>query len=330
MESSEKISVIVPIYKVEAYLPKCVDSIRNQTYRNLEIILVDDGSPDGCGALCEEYARADSRIQVIHKPNGGLSSARNAGLDIASGDWIAFVDSDDWIEPDTYEAMLSSAKRHEVPLVCAGRYDVDEQTMERTRGLCPEREETVSGEEMVSRIFRWNQMDSSVCDKLFAAHLWKEIRFPQGKVVEDVPTTYRIVLLAGKAVLLPKPVYNYLCRANSITTAAMTEKNFHFYYHTEKIYADICANYPNLEPEARYLRVRALIYTIETLDLADKEAAAKFASIHRDAREELKRNAAFLQKSPFFGIKERVEGILLPYGLYWKLQRVYHFLKYRE
>ena len=98
-----KISVIVPIYKVEKYLARCVDSIINQTYKNLEIILVDDGSPDGCGAMCDEYAKKDERIKVIHKENGGLSSARNAGLDIATGDYIAFVDSDDRLSSDAYE-----------------------------------------------------------------------------------------------------------------------------------------------------------------------------------------------------------------------------------
>ncbi|HEY8803664.1 MAG TPA: glycosyltransferase, partial [Clostridium sp.] len=99
------ISIIVPIYKVEVYIRNCVDSILNQTYKNLEIILVDDGSPDNCGNICEEYSSKDKRIKVIHKKNGGLSSARNAGLDIASGEYIGFIDSDDWIEGDMYESL---------------------------------------------------------------------------------------------------------------------------------------------------------------------------------------------------------------------------------
>ncbi|HCI64916.1 MAG TPA: glycosyl transferase, partial [Clostridiales bacterium] len=102
------ISVIVPVYRVEAFLPRCLDSIRGQTYKNLEIILVDDGSPDNCGKICDEYAEMDSRIRVIHKKNGGLSSARNAGLDVAVGDYIGFVDSDDWIAPEMYETLLGA------------------------------------------------------------------------------------------------------------------------------------------------------------------------------------------------------------------------------
>ena len=109
MNSNPKISVIVPVYKVEKYLDKCVESIVNQTYKNLEIILVDDGSPDNCPAMCDEWAEKDERIRVIHKENGGLADARNAGMDIATGDYIGFVDSDDWIEPNMYEVLLKNA-----------------------------------------------------------------------------------------------------------------------------------------------------------------------------------------------------------------------------
>ena len=106
----ELISVIIPIYNVEAYLDECIASVIAQTYSNLEIILVDDGSPDNCPQMCDEWAAKDSRIRVIHKENGGLSDARNAGIDIATGEYIAFVDSDDWIVPEMYEKMLAALK----------------------------------------------------------------------------------------------------------------------------------------------------------------------------------------------------------------------------
>ena len=120
MEQSPCVSVIVPVYKVAAYLPRCVDSILAQTWRNLEIILVDDGSPDECGSICDVYAEKDPRIRVIHKENGGLSSARNAGLDTASGEYIGFVDSDDWIEPEMYARMLALMEKYDAKMVCAG------------------------------------------------------------------------------------------------------------------------------------------------------------------------------------------------------------------
>ena len=159
-----KISVIVPVYNVETYQARCVDSILNQSYANLEVILVDDGSKDASGSICDKYAEKDNRIRVIHKENGGLSSARNAGLDVACGEYITFVDSDDWIEPLAYGWMMEAMVRYDVKMVCAGRYDVDGATGEKTVGLCPQKEEVLSGEEMAGRIFTWDNCDSSACD----------------------------------------------------------------------------------------------------------------------------------------------------------------------
>ena len=136
MENCRLLSIIVPVYKVESYLARCVDSILAQTVSDFELILVDDGSPDRCGAICDEYAARDPRVRVIHKENGGLSSARNAGIDIARGQWLGFVDSDDWITPDCYEKLLACAQRQNVKLVCAGRWDVSEKTVKTTPGLC--------------------------------------------------------------------------------------------------------------------------------------------------------------------------------------------------
>ena len=118
-----KISIIVPVYKVEPYLRKCLDSIVGQTYQKLEIILVDDGSPDSCGAICDAYAARDERIRVIHKENGGVASARNAGLDAATGDYIGWVDSDDWIEADMFECLLKGAEDYDADIVVCGRED---------------------------------------------------------------------------------------------------------------------------------------------------------------------------------------------------------------
>ena len=145
MEHNPLISVIVPVYNVAEYLSRCVDSILAQSYGNLQIILVNDGSSDDSGRICEEYAKKDTRIQVIHQKNGGLSSARNAGLDVSSGQYVGFVDSDDWIEPEMYEEMLALMERNAAQLVCAGRYDVDGDTGKKTIGLGPKQQACVTG-----------------------------------------------------------------------------------------------------------------------------------------------------------------------------------------
>ena len=202
MQQDILVSVIVPVYNVKNYLGRCVDSILSQTYSNLEVILVDDGASDGSGRICDDYAARDSRVRVIHKENGGLSSARNAGIDVARGVWLEFVDSDDWIEPDAVENMLSLALEENAELVIAGRWDVRAKTGEKRPGLCPKKREVVPAEEVVSRIFRWDNCDSSACDKLFARRLFREARFPMGVVTEDVPIMYKIVLDAGTVVFL--------------------------------------------------------------------------------------------------------------------------------
>lgn len=325
MDQNPLISVIVPVYNVEKLLPRCVDSILAQTYYNLEIILVDDGTKDRGGMICDEYAAKDSRIRVIHKENGGLSSARNAGMDIAQGEYIAFVDSDDWIEPKMYEHMLSLAQKYDVKLVCAGRYDVSEKTGQKTVGLCPKKEECISAEELVGRIFLWDGLDSSAWDKLYHRSILENFRYPVGKVCEDVPVTYQIVLEAGKAAMCDRPFYNYFHRAGSITTEkTITDKAFHFSRHTAVIYPYIRERYPSLEPQAAYLRVRSLAHILMTLDQAKKEARQTFAEECRHARKELRKFTAFLLTSRYFGTKERITDLLLMLNLYRTLRPIFH------
>lgn len=321
------ISVIVPVYNVEEYLPRCVDSILAQTYGNLEILLVNDGTKDNSGAICDEYAKKDARIRVIHKENGGLSSARNAGLNVARGEYIAFVDSDDWIERDAYETMLGLALKHDVKLVCAGRYDVNSGSGEKKRGLCPPGQEVISGQELVRRIFTWDNIDSAAWDKLYHRSLFREIRYPVGKIVEDVPVTYRIALDAGRAAMCDKPIYNYFHRPGSITTAAVSEKTFHFSQHTAEIYPYIRDNYPQIQKEARYLRVRSLVYNLLTLELAGKDTRKTFAAQYRQSRKDLREHIGFVLKSPLFKKQEKLTNLLLACGLYRWLRPVYHKFK---
>lgn len=330
MEQNPLISVIVPVYGVENYLPKCLDSILAQSYSNLEILLVDDGSPDDSGKICDDYAARDSRIRVIHKPNGGLSSARNAGLEMATGDYVAFVDSDDYVEPDMYSSMLEMAIAQNVPLVCAGRFDED-IAGNIVPGLCPVRDEVVTGKELVRRIFHWENLDAAAWDKLYRRELFRGIRYPEGMVSEDMPTTYRLALLAGKAALLSRPLYHYVHRENSITyNLNITEKTFHFARHTARILEDIRQNCPDLLPEAQYLRVRSLAYSLLMLDLVGEEDRKHWQEIYQASRRELKQYSAFIRKSALFTRGEKLKDFMLAWGLYRPFRKVYHFLKHQD
>ena len=328
MEHNPLLSVIVPVYNVEQYLPKCVESILNQTYRNLELILVEDGTKDSSGLICDEYARKDSRVRVIHKENGGLSSARNAGMDAASGAYITFVDSDDWLEPEGYAHMMELMQRYQVKLVCGGNYDVDSETGERTLGVCPEKEELITTREMVRRMFLWQGCDSSACDKIYHRDLLENFRYPYGKVCEDVAVTYKIVLGTDRVVMSQRPFYNYLHRSGSISTSAVSEKTFHFSQHTAEIYDYIREHYPQILDAARYLRVRSLVYNIMSLDLADKNVRNTYRKQYSSSRKALAEHFFFILKSFLFGRQERLTDILMILGIYRYLRVIYHKIKH--
>lgn len=327
MENTALLSVVVPVYNVEEYLARCVDSILNQTYRNLEVILVDDGATDSSGSICDDFAAKDSRVRVIHKKNGGLSSARNAGIDMASGEYITFVDSDDWIEADAYEHMLDVMKRYQVKLVCGGNYDVDGETGKRTLALCPQKEEVISSEEFVGRMFLWQGFDSSACDKIYHKSLLETFRYPEGRVCEDVAVTYKIVLATDRAALSDRPFYNYYHREGSITistAAEITDKTFHFSQHTAVIYSYIRENYPAIEAQARFLRVRSLSHILLLLEQAEEDVRIRFAEEYHHARRELRKHLGFILGSRYFGKKEKVTDILMGMNLYRTLRPIFH------
>ena len=325
MNREKQISVIVPVYNVEDYLARCVDSILAQTYENLEVILVDDGARDSSGSICDAYAARDPRVKVIHKENGGLSSARNAGLDAARGDYIAFVDSDDWISEDAYSHLMELMEKYQVKLVCGGRYDVSDKTGEKTKGLCPGKEEVIPAEELVGRIFLWDGCDSSACDKLYHRSLLETFRYPEGKVCEDVPVTYKIVLSTDRVAMSDRPFYHYYHRTGSISKATeITGKTFHFSRHTEEIYPYIRDHHPAIENQARYLRVRSLSHILLLLEQADPKVRQKFRQEYRHARKELRKHTGFFLKCPWFGKKEKVTDLLLNLGLYRLLRPIFH------
>ena len=204
------ISVIVPIYKVEAYLKKCIKSIQNQTYSNLEIILVDDGSPDGCGAICDRYAKEDTRIRVIHKENGGLSDARNKGLDIATGEYILFVDSDDYIHPQMVEILLQHLEVVDADMAVCGFKTVEENEEvifdcfdicetagreKKTEVVGIDAGEVFEGQAVMNNLQYKNLLTVVAWNKLYKAELFAELRYPKGRVQEDEFLVHHILHL---------------------------------------------------------------------------------------------------------------------------------------
>lgn len=216
------VSVIVPIYRVETYLALCVGSILTQTYTNLDIILVDDGSPDQCPAMCDAYAQQDSRVRVVHKENGGLSDARNVGIANALGEYVTFVDGDDILASEAIETMvnLAVAERADIVKICLER-KYPEQPLVSTAGEY----EIINGIEALSRIYTGKPQIISACGKLFRTTLFREIQFPVGRFYEDEYTIPKLYHLAKRVLLSESVLYFYMQWDNeSIMRTTLTEK----------------------------------------------------------------------------------------------------------
>ena len=223
-----QISVIVPVYRVEKYIHRCIDSILNQTFSDFELILVDDGSPDNCGAICDEYAAKDNRIVVIHQENGGLSAARNAGIDWAfansDSQWLTFIDSDDWVHPQYLQKLYDAAQSKNVEVSVCG--------FARTYGEEPE----VNEAEIVPRV--WSPEDFYVqrnvnaviaWGKLYKKEAFAQIRYPVGRIHEDEFVTYRILFQCEYIAVLEAPLYFYYQNENGIMGSKWSRKRLDYF-----------------------------------------------------------------------------------------------------
>lgn len=211
------ISVIVPVYNIKEYLPRCVSSICAQTYRNLEILLIDDGSTDGTSLLCDELGKTDTRIRVLHKENGGSSSARNLGLAHCRGELVGFVDSDDYIEPDMYELLQDAMERHHVCAAQIGRDEID-MSGKKLPNICepPETEECIEAKDFLRELLM-HRGDCSFCTKLLNRELFTQEMFPQGVLNEDFHLLIHLLPKMERIVSLPKQGYHVFCRVGSNT-----------------------------------------------------------------------------------------------------------------
>lgn len=225
MNSQPKISVIVPVYKTEGLLDRCVESIVGQTYKNLEIILVDDGSPDNCPAMCDGWAEKDSRIRVIHKENGGVSSARNAALDIATGDYIGFVDSDDWIEPEMYLSLIQKISESEKNIALCSYYAV-EISGERYECRCVVDKEVLDKDDY----FRFIVLGGDggyIWNRLYDADILKEVRFDEDIwYSEDLLFNFKTAQKSNGAAVLDKAEYNYVQKRIKEQAWVMNDHSF--------------------------------------------------------------------------------------------------------
>lgn len=218
------ISVIIPVYNVEAYLARCIDSVLAQTYANLEILLVDDGATDTSGAICDEYAARDSRIRVIHKANGGLSDARNAGLEACRGEYVVFIDSDDYISPLHIQNLWEALSAHDADIAVSD-FLVSESSdaafrSEKTQTLC------YTTQEALREMFYAKAFSCSACGKLYRKAVFGQVRFPKGMLFEDLYTIPRVTQNASRVVFSDDVTYCYFQRSGSIVHSGISTRHF--------------------------------------------------------------------------------------------------------
>ncbi len=298
----DKVSIIVPVYRVESYLPRTVDSLLGQTHENVEVILVDDGSPDGCGGICDEYALRDGRVVVIHQENAGVSAARNAGLDAAGGDWVAFCDGDDWFEPDMVEKLLVCAKEEQADYVICnykiaadGHPDVVSGSVDGLHSGCDPRLIIAVGP-----IASWSH--------LIRADLFDRagVRYPVGVgQYEELPVIPVLAKHAQRIGVVQEPLYNYYQRGDGSSASnagAQTAKNFRI-AHGQMV-AALGADY---EKEAEYHAIYALLYG-EVLRLCKQKATAAAVG---QAVSEFEKEFPGYRANPYLKQMGRAKGLFL-------------------
>lgn len=292
------ISVIVPVYKVEAYLHRCVDSILGQTFTDFELILVDDGSPDDCPVICDEYAGKDSRVHVIHLENGGPSAARNAGIDWAfansDSQWLTFVDSDDWIHPEMLERLLNAAVESNVAVsICGYAETTGEEPEIHAEDLIPEiwSPEDFFIEHNVNVAVAWG--------KLYRRECFRIIRYPVGKIHEDEFTTYQVLFQLNKVAVIPGQMYWYFQNQHGIMKSPWTPKRLSaLEAHKEQI-----EFFENLNfDRARLRSAKALIWQIKSqidvLTQLQPKEKNHILSLRKSLRHELRQYRKELSLSP--------------------------------
>lgn len=312
----EKISVIVPVYNVEQYLERCVDSIINQTYTNLEIILVNDGSTDNSGKLCDELAKKDERIRVIHKENGGLSDARNRGIEEAESDLVGFIDSDDYIDSDMYEVLLKNLNDTDANLSMCALYDVYNNTPEAQ--VTNKETWKLSSEQAIKMVMEAKILSVTAVNKLYRKSLFTDLKFEVGKIAEDAFIMIKLLDKCEKIVATNEKKYYYVHRENSITTQKFSTKFLNVIEAYEQNSNIILEKYPKLKDVAQTRMNWAYFYVLDRLLLDDnyndKELENKLISYLKNHRKDILNDPLFTK-----GRKIGFIALLLSRNLYRKL-----------
>ncbi len=315
---NDLISVVIPIYKVEKYLNKCINSVICQTYTNIEIILVDDGSPDNCGIICDDFAKTDKRIKVIHKENGGLSDARNVGIENATGKYITFIDSDDYVELDYIEYLYKLIKKYKTKLsVCS--FNILLENGKKIDSGKKYKEKLLNREISIKRMLNEEGFTVSAWAKLYSADLFDDIRYPVGKLCEDNGTTYKLFDKVDKIAYGNNSKYYYLKRKGSIMLSQFNIKKMDMIELTDEMCDYLDTKYENLKRIILRRRIYSRFNVLRQLD--DSEDAK---SVENEIISYILKYKYIIIFNFSFSIRDKLAAIFLLFGkkmfkFAWKL-----------
>lgn len=304
------LSIIVPVYRVDKYLHKCIDSILDQTFKDFELILIDDGSPDECGKICDEYACIDSRVHVIHQENKGLSAARNAGINVAKGQFLAFVDSDDWVEPNIYEVLIENIVKSNTDIaVCGIRNYFKSNPYKEDKGNKQIRNMVLSKDQCFEMIFSKDDCITAFAwNKVYRTAVFSALRYPEGQIYEDSFLILDILSKCNSAFVTTAKLYNYRRYENSITGSSFCNGEMDRIMSSEKNYNVFKEHYPQYLEYAEanlyrnyFLTLGKMVLDIDRVDPNDMSNV-----INR-----LNDNIEFILKSKEFTLKRKISAVAL-------------------
>jgi len=309
------VSVVVPVYNVEAFLPQCIDSLLAQTHSNLEIILVDDGSTDSSGLICDRYAAQDNRVRVIHQQNGGLSAARNTGIAAATGEYIGFVDSDDFVAPEMYCTLLDAATLGDGVVATCGRYTTDEAGVVIGTVFALPEYKRFSIVDAMNEILVNGQLDVAAWDKLYRKDLFDGIVFPVGEINEDAAIIFHILSKAQEVVHVGVPMYYYRGRNGSITKSGYKPNKVQALDHAQEISIFVEQRFPQLKSSCKKY-VAFLCCQLLSLMLKDPMAPKYYPEHYKRYINGLRKEIWYLVSNPNVSMQWKLRGVLLFLNLY--------------
>ncbi|MBR1443324.1 MAG: glycosyltransferase family 2 protein [Firmicutes bacterium] len=319
------VSIIVPVYNVEKYISRCIESLISQTYKNIEIILVDDGTQDKSGEICEKYAKKDKRIVVYHKENGGLSDARNYGIEKSNGEYLSFVDSDDYVDFDYIEFLYNLIKKGYKLSLCSLCivYTSNNRICKKGNG----KEIIVSGKNCIKMMCYHDEIDTSAYAKLYHKSLFENVKYPKGKLFEDIGTSYLLFDQCEKIICSFVPKYYYVIRDNSIVTSKFSEKKLDFIEMTDQMADYVQNKYPDLSKATLRRRGYARFSTLNQMfDIQGN----RFIEIRKEIIQYLKKIALPVLRDRYTPNRDKIAYVCLLMGfpiykfiwkIYFKCQR---------